>query len=278
MGRGRGRRGPPEGTGPERRALASNDPSERARLARERALAPAVDPAPEELRARVVKGELPADRLRLAALAGSAAAREALGPAAPLEEPDLDGWLEALEEWPSASRRAAQALARAALSVLGEHPEVEEVAPRLDVALAFAEERLGGPSVEDVHEELRQLDEGLDQRELELDGGPAARQLFLLIARSLSDATSALAGPARELFTDDDARVIAGRALVRWALRPAPPPPKERVYAPRDRYAVGDIVLHPKFGRGTVRGGNAKQVDVSFADGVVRKLAHGLGP
>lgn len=71
--------------------------------------------------------------------------------------------------------------------------------------------------------------------------------------------------------------------LVAWALgeatteaAPTPPAGPARRYAPRERYAVGDVVDHPKFGAGSVTRVTKDKVDVAFPDGP-RTLAHGRG-
>jgi hypothetical protein len=48
-----------------------------------------------------------------------------------------------------------------------------------------------------------------------------------------------------------------------------------RKYSPKETYAVGDAISHPRFGAGVVTRARAKQMDVEF-DGETRKLAHGL--
>jgi len=40
-----------------------------------------------------------------------------------------------------------------------------------------------------------------------------------------------------------------------------------RTYSPKETFAVGDLLDHPKFGRGTVISGMAQRIDVEFADG-----------
>jgi len=44
-------------------------------------------------------------------------------------------------------------------------------------------------------------------------------------------------------------------------------------YAASRTFAVGDVIDHPKFGRGTVVSRLAQRIDVEFADGV-HTLAH----
>jgi len=48
-----------------------------------------------------------------------------------------------------------------------------------------------------------------------------------------------------------------------------------RKYSPKETYAVGDEISHPRFGAGVVVRARAKQMDVEFG-GETRKLAHGL--
>jgi hypothetical protein len=47
-----------------------------------------------------------------------------------------------------------------------------------------------------------------------------------------------------------------------------------RPYSPRERFAAGEAVSHPKFGAGRVIGAGSDSFEVAFADGV-RKLVHG---
>ena len=42
-----------------------------------------------------------------------------------------------------------------------------------------------------------------------------------------------------------------------------------RTYSPSQTFAVGELVEHPKFGRGTVVACKAQRVDVEFPDGVI---------
>ena len=48
-----------------------------------------------------------------------------------------------------------------------------------------------------------------------------------------------------------------------------------RTYSPKETYAAGEEISHPRFGSGVVLRARARQLDVEFA-GEVRKLAHGL--
>jgi hypothetical protein len=45
-----------------------------------------------------------------------------------------------------------------------------------------------------------------------------------------------------------------------------------RAYSPNDRYAVGEVVQHGKFGRGVVVAAGGKTVAINFS-GATRKLA-----
>lgn len=95
------------------------------------------------LAGRVRAGEVSTDRLALAAHAGDAAARLALGPDAPPVVHDLTEWARALAPWGAEARaRAALAAARAALPLLlrGSNPNPE--LPRL---LRAAEGFVHGP-------------------------------------------------------------------------------------------------------------------------------------
>lgn len=67
-----------------------------------------------------------------------------------------------------------------------------------------------------------------------------------------------------------------GAALIRVGLTPVAPPKASgpREYSPKVRLAVGDVVDHPKFGRGRVTRVASRQADVLFDDGTTRKLAH----
>lgn len=47
-----------------------------------------------------------------------------------------------------------------------------------------------------------------------------------------------------------------------------------RKYSPRDRFAAGETIAHPKFGAGRVLSAGAENIEVAFAD-AVRKLVHG---
>lgn len=266
----------------ERRALASNDPSDRARIALERLrLGATFDQLPVEegaalLLDRASRGELDEDRLRLAAYAGSPHARAALGGSAPGEQVELGFWCSGLVAWTGAPRRAALAVARAAVVVLAEVPHMERVIDRLTAAIALVEERLD-EDPDRVLDDLWTFDRGLDSDELELIGGPPLRAISRLVVLAAGDggvsAHHELLDGGRVMFTDLELRAIAGPALVEWALRP---PVADRYYSPRERFRVADVVVHPKFGRGVVQTANARQVEIAFDDGVVRKLAHGL--
>lgn len=48
-----------------------------------------------------------------------------------------------------------------------------------------------------------------------------------------------------------------------------------RSYSPKETFAAGEEISHPRFGAGVVLRARARQLDVDFA-GEVRKLAHGL--
>jgi hypothetical protein len=54
----------------------------------------------------------------------------------------------------------------------------------------------------------------------------------------------------------------------------SPSAPVARAYSPRETYAVGEVVEHPKFGRGTVQAAAAQRVEVEFAEGW-HTLVHG---
>lgn len=48
-----------------------------------------------------------------------------------------------------------------------------------------------------------------------------------------------------------------------------------KAYSPKETYAAGDEISHPRFGAGVVLRARAKQIDVEFGS-ETRKLAHGL--
>jgi hypothetical protein len=271
----------------ERRALASDDPSDRARLALERLRLGTpfeqlpVDEGAALLLDRASRGELDEDRLRLAAYAGSVHARAALGPASPGEVAGLGAWASGLVAWPGAVRRAALAVARPAVLTLAQGQDTAEVVERLRSSLALIEERVEQPGERVVGALGAFQPGGLDTDEIEFLGGPVGRAIGRLIVAAAADDDPSLGAidanhlldGGRPLFTDAELRAAAAHALVQWALRPPVP---DREYAPGQRYRVADVVVHPKFGRGTVQSANAKQVEIAFDDGVVRKLAHGL--
>jgi len=50
------------------------------------------------------------------------------------------------------------------------------------------------------------------------------------------------------------------------------PPPPERPYSGDDRYTLGDVVIHPKYGRGNVVDRTDTTISVDIA-GTLRRLA-----
>ena len=54
---------------------------------------------------------------------------------------------------------------------------------------------------------------------------------------------------------------------IRWIA----PPRDERPYSKTDTYEVGDVIEHPRFGRGVVKARTDTAIDVDFGDGT-RKL------
>ena len=67
--------------------------------------------------------------------------------------------------------------------------------------------------------------------------------------------------PAAVVASLVDSLTELSRVVWRAAERPA------RAYAPTETFAVGDLLDHPKFGRGSVISGLAQRIDVEFADG-----------
>jgi hypothetical protein len=58
-----------------------------------------------------------------------------------------------------------------------------------------------------------------------------------------------------------------GRVLrLRWVPLPRP----ERTYSPNESFLVGDVLVHAKFGKGTVLSGTDTSIEVSFLDGARR--------
>ena len=47
-------------------------------------------------------------------------------------------------------------------------------------------------------------------------------------------------------------------------------------YSVKNTYTVGDLLMHPRYGKGVVSFVEDNKIDVLFEDGA-RKLAHGLG-
>jgi hypothetical protein len=82
-------------------------------------------------------------------------------------------------------------------------------------------------------------------------------------------------GSGRQSGKDDDA----------WAKPPEPEPPWSDVEAKPDesfvpfvlanRYAKGDLIRHPKFGKGLVLGVEGTRIEVLFHDGK-KKLGHAV--
>jgi hypothetical protein len=46
-----------------------------------------------------------------------------------------------------------------------------------------------------------------------------------------------------------------------------PPAPSARTYGASETYAAGDLIDHPRFGRGTVQAAAERTIEVEFADG-----------
>jgi hypothetical protein len=65
---------------------------------------------------------------------------------------------------------------------------------------------------------------------------------------------------------------LADLADLKWSAPELP----VRPYGISHTFAVGELIEHPKFGRGTVKTANAKQVEVEFPDGV-HTLVHARG-
>ncbi len=79
-------------------------------------------PEPEVLGVRLALGDLPLERLRLAAYAGHAAARDLLGEEAPFAQDDVEGWVLGLAQWGKrACALAATAAAEASLPMCERH-------------------------------------------------------------------------------------------------------------------------------------------------------------
>jgi hypothetical protein len=83
-------------------------------------------------------------------------------------------------------------------------------------------------------------------------------------------------GPSRP-SEDDDAPAWAkpAEAEPTWADVEAKPDGSFIPFMLASRYSKGDLILHPKFGRGLVLGVEATRIDVLFQDGK-KKLGHSV--
>lgn len=71
-----------------------------------------------------------------------------------------------------------------------------------------------------------------------------------------------------ELRADRAVEWLESSLAIRWLA----PPRGERPYVPSDAYEIGDVVVHPRFGRGTVKAKTDTSIEVAFAHDM-RKLA-----
>lgn len=84
-------------------------------------------------------------------------------------------------------------------------------------------------------------------------------------------------GPSRHSGDDDDAPAWAKpvEAEPSWADVEAKPESSFVPFSLASRYAKGDLILHPKFGKGLVLGAEPTRIDVLFQDGK-KKLGHAV--
>lgn len=121
---------------------------------------------------------------------------------------------------------------------------------------------------------------GLDQRSLEvLAGGPFdAMERLQVNTDAAADAVFAdgwLLGHAwygRAIHWERRLQ-LSGRPVQRKAA-PSKERPARKPYDLKQRYAVGDVLVHATFGEGVVQWASADRIDVEFAGGS-RKLVHG---
>lgn len=184
------------------------------------------------LAGRARAGELPPTRLALAAHAGDAAARLALGAEAPPVVHDLTAWAQALAPWGvEAQARAALAAARAGLPLLlrGSNPNPE--LPRL---LRAAEAFVHGP-------------ERSASARLTPPGGDPRRVASASIARAVERA---------DTFAVDEAgqAIVAAARVALWVADPPGGLPGARADDPRESPVAEAILLSVRaLGRATGR-------------------------
>lgn len=88
----------------------------------------------------------------------------------------------------------------------------------------------------------------------------------VLIARVCDDRASKVPASVIEALVDG----LAELARLSWRV----PEVAARTYSPRETFAVGDTIDHPKFGRGTVVAVTGQKMDVEFAE-TTSTLVHG---
>lgn len=101
--------------------------------------------------------------------------------------------------------------------------------------------------------------------------GPEPPAAFGEVLRLAGGGSTPLPDVWERLRADLAAWALDGVIRGSPALDPVDP---ARPYTPKERYYVGDVVSHPKFGEGTVTRAAKDKVDVAFTDGP-RTLAHG---
>lgn len=84
-------------------------------------------------------------------------------------------------------------------------------------------------------------------------------------------------GPNRHSGEDDDSPAWAkpAEAEPSWAEVESKPDSSFVPFSLASRYAKGDLILHPKFGKGLVLGAEPTRIDVLFQDGK-KKLGHAV--
>jgi hypothetical protein len=80
-------------------------------------------------------------------------------------------------------------------------------------------------------------------------------------------------GPSRLPGKDDDAWAKPPEPEPEWSEVEAKPDESFVPFALSSRYVKGDLILHPKFGKGLVLGVEGTRIEVLFQDGK-KKLGH----
>ena len=81
-------------------------------------------------------------------------------------------------------------------------------------------------------------------------------------------------GSGRQSGGDEDAWAKPPEPEPTWAEVEAKPDESFVPFAMSSRYAKGDLIRHPKFGKGLVLGAEPTRIEVLFQDGK-KKLGHG---